>query len=160
MSHTHRSTQYISSKLSHAFTHLEPPKHHRRAKRLLTDLIKVLPDTQTILFDMGIVLQHENKWKEAADYIQRVLALADTPEIMKMKAKGELAWCNVNMQNYDDGQAGLKEVILYWQDNSENNTGDDVGKLLSVLWWRIGQCQWRKGGKLSLSYSIKISFVQ
>lgn len=72
-----------------------PPKHHQRASRLLTGVLKDLPADYEARFNMGVILQTANNWAGAREHFQTLLDQGGEEKEM-VAAREELGWCLVN----------------------------------------------------------------
>jgi superkiller protein 3 len=67
-------------------------------------------------------------------------------------AKEELGWCFVNEGDLNKGRDVLEEVMEIRQRRFEELDGkeDEEAFVRAEAWWRLGQTEWKIGGKSSL----------
>jgi superkiller protein 3 len=85
----------------------------------------------------GYILQAAHKWTEASKIFSRVVKLIPDNLEEGLRAREELAWCQIQSHDYESGIDGLKSV-LELQDRSS-----DQARCL----WRLGKTHWEMGGE-------------
>jgi superkiller protein 3 len=131
--------------LATAFVHLNPPKHHQRARRILDTVLAKSPDDVTCLMGKGYVLENAGRWEEAVGFFNRVLKQDNLPEMKRIEAREERAWGLVKSTRLEEGEDELRHVISSREEKgSETAEADEA---LARIWWRLGQCLWYKGGE-------------
>jgi superkiller protein 3 len=141
-----RTTQYLNVHLATALVHLNPPKHHQRARRILDAVLAKSPDNVDCLMGKGYVLEHAGRWQEAADSFERALKQDSLPESKRIEAREERAWSLVKARRLEEGEDELRKVILLREEEGEE-TEDVDDDAIARIWWRLGKCLWYKGGK-------------
>lgn len=89
----------------------------------------------------GFVYQYAGKWLEAASCFSRVCSILPEERREKIRALEEQAWCEVQLNNFDEAITGLREVIELLDD--EENSDEDKSR----SYWRLGKAYWELGGK-------------
>lgn len=127
--------------LSTSLVHLYPPKHHTRAVRILDDILTQDPNHVECLMGRGFIFQYARKWHEAASCFTRVCGILTEESRERIRAHEEQAWCEVQLNHFDQAITGLREVIELL-DNEEDNDEDK-----SRAYWRLGKAYWEMGSK-------------
>ena len=129
--------------LATGLVHLFPPKHHVRAIRILDDVLSVDPDNVHALMGRGYVFEAARKWNDAAELFLRVVNQLPEDLDVGLVAKEEYAWCLAEKEDceLDAALAELKTVL------DQLGPLDGYEERKARLWWRLGQCFWRRGGK-------------
>jgi superkiller protein 3 len=123
--------------LATSLVHLFPPKHHARALPIVDDVLSQDPDNIAGLMARGYILQAACQWTEASEFFSHVIKLIPDDLQEGLRAREELAWCQIQSHDYENGMDGLKRV-LELQDRSS-----DQARCL----WRLGKTHWEMGGK-------------
>ena len=91
----------------------------------------------------GYVFKAARRWDEAADLFHRVAEQLPDDVDIGLVAREEHAWCLAEKEepNLDIAIEELNSVL----DQVEGFDGYDQRK--ARVWWRLGQCYWRAGGK-------------
>ncbi|KAF8270248.1 TPR-like protein [Lactarius quietus] len=124
--------------LSTSLVHLYPPKYHTRAVRILEDVLTQDPNNVECLMGRGFVFQFSSKWLEAASCFSRVCGLPEERR-EKIRAQEEHAWCEVQLNHFDQAITGFREVIELLEDKEDS----DEDK--SRSYWRLGKAYWEMG---------------
>ncbi|WWD18361.1 hypothetical protein CI109_102811 [Kwoniella shandongensis] len=120
------------------------PKHHTRATRLLTGVLKEYPDNSEARFARAQIYQAAGKWSEARKLFQMLLeAGGDEKDVVA--AKEELAWCLVNEGKLEKGRDLLESVVETRDARAEQEGKDDEAYQRARAWWRLGQTEWMIG---------------
>jgi len=119
--------------LASSLTHLQSPKNHPEAKLLFESILKRKPTSTAALIGTGLILEEQEDYAEALDFLYR--ALDRDPENARVKC--EAAWCIA--LNGDFGE-GLKELesCLALTKATDTRTRD----LKALILYRIGVCSW------------------
>jgi tetratricopeptide (TPR) repeat protein len=95
-----------------AFVHLNPPKHHQRARRILDTVLAKSPDDVACLLGKGYVLENAGRWKEAVDLFNRALKQDNLPEMKRIEAREERAGLGqVHKAGRRRGRAEARDLI-------------------------------------------------
>jgi superkiller protein 3 len=127
------------------------PKHHAQATRLLKGVIDAQPSNFEARFARAQISQDAGKWSEARKNFQYILDQGGEEKEM-VAAKEELGWCFVNEGDLNKGRDVLEEVMEIRQRRFEELDGkeDEEAFVRAKAWWRLGQTEWKIGGKSSL----------
>ena len=118
--------------LGTALVQHEAPRNHPEARALFESILLRKPQHTSALIGIGLILEEEEDYKSAADFLDR--ALKRNPDV---KVKAEKAWC---MALNGDNEAGLHELETCL---TEMNAPDVRTKdLKSQTLYRIGVCLW------------------
>ncbi|KAK8858471.1 hypothetical protein IAR55_002698 [Kwoniella newhampshirensis] len=120
------------------------PKHHTRATRLLTGVLKEFPDNNEARFARAQIYQSAGKWSEARKLFQMLLD-AGGDERGVLAAKEELAWCLVNEGKLEAGRDVLEGVVETRDARKEKGGKDDEAYERARAWWRLGRTEWMIG---------------
>lgn len=132
------------------------PKHHSQATRLLKGVLDAEPTNSEARFARAQISQEAGKWAEARKGFQYILDQGgDTKEMVA--AKEELGWCFVNEGKLTEGRDLLEEVVetrdAMASELPEGKEDEDAfGR--ARAWWRLGQTEWKIGGKSSLTLTL------
>ena len=89
----------------------------------------------------GFVFQYAGNWLEAASCFSRVCGILTEERHERIRAQEEQAWCEVQLNHFEEAITGLREVIELL-DNKEDSDEDK-----SRSYWRLGKAYWEMGGK-------------
>jgi superkiller protein 3 len=90
----------------------------------------------------GYVLEASSIWADAESMFAKVVRLIPTDLDLGLRAKEELAWCQIRRYELGNGLAGLQKVL-----NILGNLDARDSSQARCL-WRIGKCYWEMGGNL------------
>lgn len=119
--------------LATALIRYQSPRHHSEAKGLFNAILKRRPQDTKSLIGVGLILEEEEEYAEAADYLSK--ALKRDPSNARIGA--EAAWCKALNGDLD---RGLHELEKYYDlmDPEDPKTKEMRAETL----YRIGKCQW------------------
>ena len=119
--------------LASALIRYQSPRNHAEAKSLFEDILARNPNFTKALIGVGLILEEEEQYAEAVDYLTK--ALKRDPSNARIGA--EAAWCKALN---GDLELGLKELERYYQqmDLDDPRTREMRAEAL----FRIGKCQW------------------
>ncbi|KAF7321489.1 Antiviral protein [Mycena kentingensis (nom. inval.)] len=141
--------------LATSLVHLFPPKHHVRALSVLDEVLATAPNNTACLMGRAYVLQHEDRWNEAADLFGRVGRLLPDDMNVGIRAKEEEAWCRIRVGELESGIGGLEEVLALLKQVEDAEA--DCARCLC----RIGKGYWEMGDdKRDESYRCFISSLK
>ncbi|KAF1980946.1 translation repressor/antiviral protein Ski3 [Aulographum hederae CBS 113979] len=123
----------LHSTLATALVHYQPPKNHPEAKALFDSILKRKPTFTPALIGVGLILEEQEEYSEAIDFLGR--ALARDPDNVRIGA--EAAWCKALSGEH---QVAMTELEKYL---SKMKTGDASSRdLRAQTLYRIGICEW------------------
>lgn len=99
----------------------------------------------------GYVLQAASKWIDASKLFETVYKVDPDDVNTGFVAREEHAWCLVQLDQLDVAAEELQDVL----ERLEQWDGYETRK--ARLWWRLGQCYWRQGGKSHLSIETRLA---
>ncbi|KAL0571344.1 Superkiller protein 3 [Marasmius crinis-equi] len=127
--------------LATSLVHLFPPKHHRRAKGIIEEILTVSPDNVPALMGRGYILEEEKQWKEAAEIFARVQTLVPEEDFESIRPREEHAWCLTRLGDMHEGIPLLEEVLKSL--NEHDGTEHDRARCN----WRLGKSHWDLDGE-------------
>ncbi|KAI0051258.1 TPR-like protein [Auriscalpium vulgare] len=123
--------------LSSSLVQLYPPKHHDRALKIIDEVLSQDPNNVSTLMGRGYICQQKAAWEEAASQFTKVLDILPEDDGDSVRAREEHAWCEVQLQNIDEGVAELKTAL----DLLEQAEDKDEDK--ARCHWRLGKAYWQ-----------------
>ena len=142
----------VNITLATALVYHETPRNHAEAKVLFDEVLARKPTMTPALIGIGLILEEQEEYARAADFLDR--AVARDPNI---RIKSEAAWCKAVSEGYSQGLQALEACI-------PDIKGTDIGSraLKAATLHRIGLCLWhvnpskasRKDRKGAYSYFL------
>lgn len=128
------SVDAIDIILARAYVYYKAPRHHPEARLLFDKVLQHKPIHTTALIGVGLILEEQEDYPSAIDFLERALTRVPSPKI-----KAEVAWCRALLGDYDTAIHGLEACLTEMQ-------GSDTGKqtLRSQTLYRIGTCIWER----------------
>ncbi|ODN74406.1 hypothetical protein L202_06809 [Cryptococcus amylolentus CBS 6039] len=120
-----------------------PPKHHKRATRILETVLTAKPGNIEARFSRAQVFQYAGDWISAREHFQQVLDSSQDEKAI-ITAKEEVGWCLVNEGKLEAGRDVLEEVVGI-RDGKNEREKEEEAKERSRAWYRLGQTEWRIG---------------
>ena len=128
------SADAINIILARAFVHYKAPRHHPEARSLFDNVLQHKPTHTPALIGVGLILEEQEDYPAAIDFLERALERVADPKI-----KAEVAWCRAHLGNYDTGIFELEACL------TEMQGSDIITKTLrSQTLYRIGICIWER----------------
>jgi hypothetical protein len=127
--------------LATSLVHLFPPKHHVRALSVIDEVLSQAPSNAAALMGRAYILQHENRWSDAAELFASVSNLLPGDLHLGIRAKEEQAWCQSHTGEPTLGIQGLEGVLAVLTEL------DDADAKCARCLWRIGKSYWDTGGE-------------
>ena len=118
--------------LGTALVQHEAPRNHPEARALFEDILLRKPQNTSALIGVGLILEEEEDYQGAADFLDR--ALKRSPDV---KIRAEKAWCTALK---GDNEAGLHELESCVKEMSASDVR--TKELKSQTLYRIGVCLW------------------
>ena len=118
--------------LGTALVRFQTPRYHSEARLLFEAILQRKPADTAALIGVGLILEEEEEYTDAVDFLRK--ALAFTPDI---KIQAEAAWCTALSGNYVSGLDDL-EKCLAQLDQSDTPSREVKSQIL----YRIGVCIW------------------
>jgi superkiller protein 3 len=120
----------FNTMLGSALIRYQSPRHHTEAKSLFNDILKRRPTFTPALMGVGFILEEEEEYANAIEYLTQVLKR--DPDNVRVAL--EAAWCRALN---GDLEGGLKELEQRLDDVDPDNRD-----LKSETLYRIGKIQW------------------
>ena len=118
--------------LATALVQYQTPRHHPEARELFDNILKRKPTNTSALIGVGFILEEEEEYQDAIDFLTR--ALERTSDV---KIRAETAWCKSLV---GDATAALSELEACL---SLIKGSDPQSKLLKArTLYRTGMCIW------------------
>ena len=118
--------------LATALIYYQSPRNHAKAHTLFSNVLKRKPANSTALIGTGLILEEEEDFEAAHEFLSRALASSSDA-----KVKSEAAWCQALTGNYSPAVETLRDCL-----NDLESTGVPNRTLKSEIQYRIGQCIW------------------
>jgi superkiller protein 3 len=141
MNRTHKAFNVV---LGTGLVHLNPPKNHSRALRILDDVLSQDADNVPSLMGRGFIVARAEHWSDAMGLFARVAQLRPDDITTGLRAKEEQGWCQIQLQDFS-AQDSLK-LLATQLDHMEERHEDQAR-----CWWRLGRCLWMQGMYMRLS---------
>ncbi|KAM0752109.1 TPR-like protein [Meredithblackwellia eburnea MCA 4105] len=166
-----KSRRTLESHLAISLVHFNPPVHHLRALRLLESLLAP-PNKPAIplLSAKAYVLQHSEKWVQAVDAWDAVIAASGSSVEPSLEVQEERSWCLYNAGELETAREALKDVVRELEKRKQvrdeerkakeiarSKAGQERGEGVeegetsvetlerATAWWRLGKCLWDLG---------------
>ncbi|KKA20304.1 Translation repressor/antiviral protein Ski3 [Rasamsonia emersonii CBS 393.64] len=127
------TTDAINITLATALISYQSPRNHPEAKGIFEDILKRKPTNTSCLLGVGLILEEDQDYGEAVDFLQR--ALERDPS--NLKIQGELSWCKALNGDLEAGLEGLQRVL----DEIQSTKGHSR-EFKAEIHYRVGHCQW------------------
>lgn len=118
--------------LATALIHHQSPRNHPEARELFKAILKRKPTNSSALIGAGLILEEEEDYDGAADFLDR--ALKRGPDV---KVRAESAWCKALN---GDWKTGLEDLEACLPDLEATDIRTKA--LRSQTLYRIGMCMW------------------
>ncbi|KAF2752214.1 TPR-like protein [Sporormia fimetaria CBS 119925] len=125
----------LNSTLATALVYYQAPRNHPEAKSIFQSILKRQPQSTTALIGIGLILEEEEEYSEAAEFLEK--ALKHDPANGRIGA--EAAWCQALNGDYQTGLDRLEEYLSYPQLDASTERGR---QLRAHALYRIGVCVW------------------
>lgn len=122
----------VNITLATALIHHQTPRNHPEARELFDAILKRKPTDSSALIGVGLILEEEEDYEGAADFLDR--ALKRGPDV---KVRAESAWCKALKS---DWKTGLEELEACLPDLEVPDARTKA--LRSQTMYRIGMCMW------------------
>jgi hypothetical protein len=106
-------------------------------------------------------MQAARKWSVAQELFAKVVKIQTMDDVhMGLESREEWAWCGVldaEESQGDEAREKLEESLHVFEDvkiKLDRENGLEGRK--ARVWWRLGQCYWRLGGRRTLSFLAAI----
>jgi superkiller protein 3 len=123
----------LNISLANSLIYHHSPRYHPEAKGIFEEILKRKPKSTTCLLGIGLVLEVDEDYPDAVNFLER--ALARDPS--NIKIRGELCWCKALNGDLEGGLRGLQDSLASLEEEQPQNRA-----FKSELLYRIGYCQW------------------
>jgi superkiller protein 3 len=143
-----RTQKLLDCQLAFAYVHVDSPIHHRKALRLLDQVLQTDAENTLALLSKAYILSQAESWSAAMEIFDRLLESVSISEEHKLESRGERAWCLVGLGRLQEAEAELEAVldILYQQSVDNEDLLESLKEAKGRTWWRLGRCFWERGG--------------
>ncbi|KAF1355718.1 TPR-like protein [Lizonia empirigonia] len=156
-----RTRDALSSTLATALVYYQAPRNHLEAKQIFQEILKRKPRFTAALIGLGLILEEDEDYKEAAEFLEQ--ALKQDPDNGRIGA--EAAWCQALDGDYKTGLEKLESYLDHPQMDASKPRGRE---LRAQTLYRIGVCMWeldpskaarkdRQGAYAKLLAAIKVN---
>lgn len=125
--------------LGTALVQYQAPRHHPEARKLFEHIMKRKPTNISALIGVGFILEEEEEYQDAIDFLTR--ALERTSDV---KIRAENAWCKSLVGDVDAGLSELEACLLSMQDKDPQTKS-----LRAQTLYRVGMCIWTQDSSRS-----------
>lgn len=130
-----RTHDALSSTLATALVYYQAPRNHLEAKQIFREILKRKPRFTAALIGLGLILEEDEDYKEAAEFLEQALKL--DPDNGRIGA--EAAWCQALAGDYKTGLDKLQGYLDHPQMDASKPRGRE---LRAQTLYRIGVCMW------------------
>ncbi|KAI9723608.1 MAG: hypothetical protein M1812_000908 [Candelaria pacifica] len=130
---TESNIDAINITLATSLIHHQSPRYHSEAKSLFVEILKRKPTLAPALIGVGLILEDEEDFGGAIDFLTR--AIARDPS--KIGVRVEAAWCKALNGDFSLGLAELETCVL-----DINGTDLRTREMRAQTLYRIGKCIW------------------
>ncbi|ODV93548.1 hypothetical protein PACTADRAFT_5326 [Pachysolen tannophilus NRRL Y-2460] len=120
---------FLFCSLAIIYTYYEAPKNFSKALELYERVLKEIPSSTSAKIGKGLILIERGDLQNAKSLLEQVIAEKDDIE-----AKLELGWCQVKLNEFEEGRSLLNEVL------SKIEISDSVtSEKRSLIMWRLAE---------------------
>ena len=123
----------INIVLGTALVQYQTPRNHSQARELFDSVLKRKPTNTSALIGVGLILEEEDDYNGAVNFLSRALEGAPDP-----KVKAEASWCKALNGDYSAALGELQECLEEVQESDDLQSRE----LRSLILYRIGMCMW------------------
>lgn len=127
-----KSLDAMNTTLGTALIKYQAPKNHPESKLIFENILKRKPNYTPALLGVGLILEEEEDFVAALDYLSK--ALLRDPDNIRIGV--EAAWCKALI---GDIAPALVELEKYFEQIGDDNSHAEIK---SQTLYRIGRCQW------------------
>ncbi|KIW02841.1 uncharacterized protein PV09_05898 [Verruconis gallopava] len=120
----------MNTMLATALVHHQSPRFHSEARALFEDILARKPFFTEALIGVGLVLEEDEEYAEAIEYLSRALERDST----NARVGAELAWCRALNGDTEMGLAELKACLAMMKPDAKDMRAETL--------YRIGKCEW------------------
>lgn len=136
----------VSTWLATALVYEDAPIHHRRALKILNDVLAETPENLQCLIGKGRVLSQSEQWQDALIAFDGALAHPSLDEELRLELRSDRAWCLIGLERFEESQKEIKNVIDIVE--AEDREVSWAPERRALLWWRLGACYWNMSGTI------------
>ncbi|RDI78521.1 hypothetical protein Vi05172_g11399 [Venturia inaequalis] len=116
--------------LGTALVRYQSPRHHSEAKGIFDEMLKRKPTFTPALIGVGLVLEEDEEYEAAIDYLSKALKR----DSRNARVGAEAAWCHALNGDLEHGLAGLEKYLEMMSPDARNLRAETL--------YRIGKCKW------------------
>lgn len=124
----------ISIVLATALVQYKAPRHHPEARQLFDHVLLHKPTHTAALIGVGLILEEQEDYLGAVDFLERALKRTPDPKI-----RAEVAWCRALSGDYETSLYELEACLPEMQDSDSR-----MKRLRSQTLHRVGVCLWER----------------
>ena len=136
--------------LGTALVQYQAPRHHPEARELFEHIMKRKSTNISALIGVGFILEEEEEYQDAIDFLTR--ALEKTSDV---KIRAENAWCKSLVGDVDVGLSELEACLTSMQDKDPQTKG-----LRAQTLYRVGMCIWNQDSSRSARKSRRGAYAR
>ncbi len=144
---TVRTRAAFDTALGTALVHFYPPKHHVKALTLLESVLEAAPESIACLSGRGYIREEAGQWESARSDFEQVVALTSEVDLLRLEAREQAAWCQVQEGSLIEGASRLADVAAELVDRKDKAVES------ARVWWKLGQAEWLQGGDCARTVS-------
>lgn len=129
-----KTSDAIGMTLATALVQFQAPRHHPEANDLFLSVLRRKPTETSALLGIGLILEEQEDYAGAIDFLNRALERTNDPKI-----RAEAAWCKA-LNGDDSTSLDELEACLPEMEGSDPRTRS----LRSETLYRIGMCIWKQ----------------
>jgi superkiller protein 3 len=128
----------LNTILATALIKYQSPRHHPEAKKIFEQILKRRETFTPALLGVGLILEEEEDFVGALDYLARALQR----DSQNLVISSEAAWCNAVVGNWQKGLQDLASCLEKIDQARAEDKSKKLTELRAQVLYRIGRCQW------------------
>ncbi|QSL66882.1 hypothetical protein MERGE_001269 [Pneumocystis wakefieldiae] len=139
--------------LALSYVHYRSPKFHDQALELFDQILELSYNNVMSLYGKAVILEGKKDYSSSIDLLLKAKEM-DPDNILILS---EIAWCEINTKNYEDGLSKL-DICIEKMNNDDSLSGYDKAEIC----WRKGVALFEQDAesKKSESYSFFITSLK
>ncbi|KAL8751828.1 MAG: hypothetical protein Q9184_005934, partial [Pyrenodesmia sp. 2 TL-2023] len=122
----------INVVLGTALVQYQAPRHHPEARSLFEGILARKPANSSTLVGIGLILEEQEEFEEAINFLERTLQYAPSTRI-----RAEAAWCRALSGDFATALSELEECLPHL-----NELDLRTKSLKAQTLYRMGMCMW------------------
>lgn len=136
--------------LGTALVQYQAPRYHPEARELFEHIMMRKPTNISALIGVGFILEEEEEYQDAIDFLTRALEMTSD-----VKIRAENAWCKSLVGDVDAGLSELEACLALMQDKDPQTKG-----LRAQTLYRVGMCIWTRDNSRSARKSREGAYAR